>query len=480
MEALRAERPADALSPLASLLADYERFNDSRIGLVRARLRDGIQTGASSATLLSDAETLAPLTRINDLYNERFIERNPDLPARVRAFFPMFYELMDVSLYRPVTPVGTLLWDEHARAAERAWRHSATPGEALERGRRNVQRQLDLLHADTAHLPVRWSRVILLIATLCLVAVVALVYYSGPARLWKAWRAPENRAALFFASPSLIGFSLFTAGPVTASFSYSFCRYDALNPAQWAGLENYRDLLLHDPLFWKSLGNTAYMMIGIPLGMAAGLGIAMLLNTEVRGMKFYRTLFYLPAIVPMVASAILWIWVLNPSNGLINAFLRLFGMSNPPLWLQSPSWFLGSKAAIIVMSLCGAGGGMVIWPAGLKGIPPHLYEAAEIDGAGPIRKFFNITLPMLSPYIFFNLIMGVIGTMQIFTQAYIMTLGGPEDSTMFFAYYLFNNAFNYFKMGYASAMAWILLVIVCALTVFQLRMSRRWVYYGDE
>ena len=129
--------------------------------------------------------------------------------------------------------------------------------------------------------------------------------------------------------------------------------------------------------------------------MAAGLGIAMPLNTEVRGMKFYRTLFYLPAIVPIVASAILWIWVLNPSNGLINAFLRMFGMSNPPLWLQSPSWFLSSKATIIVMGLWGAGGGMVIWLAGLKGIPPHLYEAAEIDGAGPIRKFFNITLPML-------------------------------------------------------------------------------------
>ncbi len=267
---------------------------------------------------------------------------------------------------------------------------------------------------------------------------------------------------------------------MAASFIYSFCRYDVLNSAQWVGFENYRDLLVNDPLFWKSLGNTAYMIIGIPLGMAAGLGIAMLLNTETRGMKFYRTLFYLPAIVPMVASAILWIWVLNPSNGLINAFLRMFGVNNPPLWLQSPSWFLGSKAAIIVMGLWGAGGGMVIWLAGLKGIPPHLYEAAEIDGAGPVRKFFNITLPMLSPYIFFNLIMGVIGTMQIFTQAYIMTLGGPEDSTMFFAYYLFNNAFNYFKMGYASAMAWILLVIVCALTVFQLRMSRRWVYYGDE
>ena len=182
----------------------------------------------------------------------------------------------------------------------------------------------------------------------------------------------------------------------------------------------------------------------------------------------------------MVASSILWIWVLNPTSGLINSFLRMFGVSNPPLWLQSPSWLLGSKAAIILMGLWGAGAGMIIWLAGLKGIPDHLYEAAEIDGAGPLRRFFNITLPMLSPYIFFNLIMGVIGTMQIFTQAYVMTMGGPDDSTMFYAYYLFNNAFNYFNMGYASAMAWILLGIVCALTLLQLWLSRKWVYYGGE
>jgi multiple sugar transport system permease protein len=155
-------------------------------------------------------------------------------------------------------------------------------------------------------------------------------------------------------------------------------------------------------------------------------------------------------------------------------------VADPPLWLQSSSWLFGSKAAIILMGLWGAGSGMVVWLAGLKGIPAHLYEAAEIDGAGPIRRFFHVTLPMLSPYIFFNLVMGIIGTMQMFTQAYIMTLGGPDDSTMFYAYYLFNNAFNLFNMGYASAMAWILLVAVCGLTLFQLWLSKRWVYYGGE
>lgn len=423
---------------------------------------------------------MAPLHRINEIYNERYIVNNADLPLRVRKAFPLFYDIMNISLYRPVTPVGTLLWDEHARAAERAWRLSMTPGEALTTGQRNVQRQLDILYSGRAYHRVNWGLFLVVIALVLVLAVVGMFFFTGKRRLIKITREPEHRAALFFISPWLVGFCVFTAGPIIVSFVYSFCRYDVLNPALWVGLENYHQLLFEDPLFWKSLGNTAYMMLGVPLGMAAGLGIAMLLNTEVRGMKFYRTLFYLPAIVPLVASSILWIWVLNPSNGLVNSFLRMIGISNPPLWLQSSSWLLGSKAAIVLMGLWGAGAGMVIWLAGLKGIPVHLYEAAEIDGAGPIRKFFNITLPMLSPYIFFNLIMGIIGTMQIFTQAYIMTLGGPEDSTMYYAYYLFNNAFNYFKMGYASAMAWLLLGIVCLLTLVQLRLSKKWVYYGGE
>jgi len=218
-------------------------------------------------------------------------------------------------------------------------------------------------------------------------------------------------------------------------------------------------------------------VLGVPLGMAVSLGVAMLLNARVKGMAFYRTIYYLPAIVPAVASSILWIWVLNPQFGLVNVALqRLFGITGPQ-WLQSELW---SKPSILLMGLWGAGAGMIIWLAGLKGIPETLYEAAEIDGAGGWAAFRHVTIPMLSPYIFFNLIMGVIGTFQIFTQAYIMTGGGPVDSTLFYVYYLFNNAFRYFKMGYASALAWILFVIILALTLLQLRLGKRWVYYEGE
>ena len=173
----------------------------------------------------------------------------------------------------------------------------------------------------------------------------------------------------------------------------------------------------------------------------------------------------------------LWMWVLSPIDGLINSFLRLLGVHHPPLWLASPSWLLGSKAAIILMGLWGAGGGMIIWLAGLKGIPRHLYEAAEIDGAGVLRRFRHVTIPMLTPYIFFNLIMGTIGTMQIFTQAYIMTQGGPANSTYFFGYYLFVEAFKYFRMGYASALAWILLLMIAGLSALQFGLSKKWVVY---
>lgn len=423
---------------------------------------------------------MAPMPAINAWYNANIIANNPDLPQRVRQAYPLFAELMKVSHYRPVTPVGTLLWDEHVRAAEKAWRHTYTPKEALERGRREVQRQLDRLYSDTAYPRVPWEKLAVCIAALTLAAAAVLFRVPRYRAALRRLVAPEGRAALVFASPWLLGLCVFTGGPILASLLYSFCQYDVLNPALWVGFENYRQLLFEDPLFWRSLLNTAYMMLGIPIGMAVSLAIAMLLDTDVFGLKVYRTLFYLPAIVPVVAASVLWLWVLNPTSGLINTFLRMFGVSNPPLWLQSSSWLLGSKAAIIVMGLWGAGAGMIIWLAGLKGIPAHLHEAAEIDGAGPVRRFFSITLPMLSPYIFFNLIMGVIGTMQIFTQAYVMTKGGPDDSTLFYAYYLFNNAFNYFKMGYASAMAWLLLVIVVVLTLIQLRLSRRWVHYGGE
>jgi multiple sugar transport system permease protein len=208
--------------------------------------------------------------------------------------------------------------------------------------------------------------------------------------------------------------------------------------------------------------------------MATGLGIALLLNNNVRGMNFYRTVFYLPAITPAIAAAVLWFVLLNP-DGIINTSLeRWFGITGPA-WLADPNW---SKPGMVLMGLWGAGGGMILWLAGLQGIPPQLYEAASIDGAGPFQRFFAVTLPMLTPYIFFSLIVGIIGVFQIFAQALVLTQGGPADSTLFYVYYLFNNAFRYFKMGYASAQAWILFVLVLILTAIQWRLAKRWVHYG--
>jgi ABC-type sugar transport system permease subunit len=404
---------------------------------------------------------------------ERFMRDNPELPDRFKQNFVRFSELLADARFRPVTPAGQLLWDQHVRASERALGHRSTPDEALEVATANVQEQLDSLSAPRRGTPVNWWLVA------AIVAMLAVVAFAGARRFApKSTSRPRGESfwGFLFASPWLIGFAAFTLGPMIASVVYSLCRYDVIHDAEFVGAENYRRLA-GDPLFWKSLGNTAFMILGVPLGMAVGLAIAVLLNQNVRGMRGYRTVFYLPAIVPVVASSLLWIWVLNPEVGLLNSLLRMFGADNPPRWLASPSLLLGSKTAILLMGLWGAGASMIVWLAGLKGIPQHLYESAAIDGAGPWRRFWNITLPMLSPYIFFNLVTGVIATMQIFAQAYIMTQGGPDDSTMFYAYYLFNTAFRYFRMGYASAMAWILFFIVLALTLIQLGIGRKWVHY---
>lgn len=427
---------------------------------------------------------LAAQPAVNAWLAEELVANDPNLPPRVRAAFPVFSGLMQSARFRPVTPVGQLLWDEQVRAIDQATRGGVDPAVALTASGRRVQTKLDRLLNPPPARPVRaWqvAGIVLLGSVLAgLGAWLFSVRERRSGRVGKRHDAAETRAAWFFVSPWLVGFAVLTAGPVAASVLYSFCRYDVLHPAEWVGLENYRRLLFDDPLFWLSLANTGYMLLGVPLGMAVGLGIALLLNTEVRGMKVYRTVFYLPAIVPLVASSILWLWVLNPTNGLINAGLYALGVDHPPLWLASPSWGLGSKAAILLMGLWGAGGSMIIWLAGLKGISRSLYEAAQIDGAGPLRCFFAITLPMLTPYVFFNLVMGVIGTMQIFTQAFIMTSGGPADSTVFYAYHLFNAAFRYFEMGYASALAWVLMLMILALTGFQLWTSKRWVHYETE
>jgi multiple sugar transport system permease protein len=263
------------------------------------------------------------------------------------------------------------------------------------------------------------------------------------------------------------------------SLYYSFCDYDTLSSPHWVGGENYRLLFTQDPLFWRSLGNTFYMVLfGLPLSMAASLTLAFLLNQKLRGMAFYRTVFYLPSITPVVATSILWLWLLNPEIGLVNAGLARIGIRGPG-WLIDPEW---AKPALILMGLWGAGGGMLIYLAGLQDVPQSLYEAAALDGAGSWARLRHITLPFLSPILLFNLIMGLIGTFQYFTQVYVMTngTGGPQDATLFYALRLFQSGFIDFKMGYASAMAWGLfgITLACALLIF--RTSARWVYYAGE
>lgn len=287
----------------------------------------------------------------------------------------------------------------------------------------------------------------------------------------------ELAKGLAFASPWIIGFTVFTAYAIAASLYYSFCRYDILSPPQWIGLSNYSRLILDDEVFARSLWNTMYMVIfGLPLGLAGSLAISLLLNARVRGIAIYRTIFYVPSLVPAVALATLWLWLLNTDIGLVNVLLRKIGIAGPG-WLTDPAW---SKPALILMGLWGVGGSAIIYLAGLQGIPDHLYEAAELDGAGTLMKFRHVTLPMLSPVIFFNLVMGLIGSFQYFTQVYIMTGGGPQDSTLFYALYLFNRAFVDLKMGYASAMAWVLFAITLACTLIVFKSSARWVYYEGE
>ena len=278
----------------------------------------------------------------------------------------------------------------------------------------------------------------------------------------------------WFISPWLFGFVFLTALPFLASLYLSFCQYDVISPPRWIGLSNYENLFLHDPLFWKSIWNTfVYAVFALPLGTVAGIALALLLSLDLRGMSIYRTIFFLPSIVPLVATSLLWVWILNPQIGLINNLLEMVGISGPP-WLVSPVW---SKPALILMSIWGVGGSMIIYLAGIKDIPTFLHEAALVDGANTWQRTWHITLPMLTPVIFFNLVMGMIGAFQYFTQAFIMTSGGPQESTNFYCLYLFQRAFLYLNVGYSSAMAWILFVIVLVVTTALMKTHTKWVHY---
>lgn len=446
-------------------------------GITVAKLRQ--QAGARSIPYIPNLNARSDL--MMELLENSFYP-DPNVEQKFKDAMRVFVTILPQSRFRPVTPAGQLLWNEQVRAMEAGiYRRFDTQDVrrnaqlALDRSTAVVQAELDRTYKPQPRPVLHWTWILGGYVLLLAGGVAFIFMVFGQDMKATGYFRHEHYAGYLFVLPWFLGFLLFGGGPILFSLFMSFCDYDVLHPPKWVGLSNYTNMFTN-PLFYKSLYNTVFMALGIPFGMAVGLGIAMLLNYEIKGMAVYRTFFYLPAIMPAVAASILWIWIFNPQQGILNNLLAQVGIAGPA-WLQDEHW---SKPALIIMNLWGAGGSMIVWLAGLKGIPRHLYEAAEIDGAGRLRSFWSITLPMLSPYIFFNLIMGLIGTFQIFTQAYVMTQGGPIDSTLFFAFYLFNNAFRFFRMGYASALAWVLFAIVLALTLIQMRLAPRWVHYESD
>jgi len=277
--------------------------------------------------------------------------------------------------------------------------------------------------------------------------------------------------------PWFLGFLIFTAGPMLYSAWLTFNSWELITPPRWVGLANYR-FLLEDPLLKTALWNTfIYTVVSVPLQLLVALGVALLLNLNIRGTNLYRSLIFLPSQMPAVASAMLWFFIFSPTEGLANAGLGLFGIP-PQRWL----WDINLvKPALIAIAVWAFGGAMIIFLAGLQDIPPSLYEAADLDGATPWSKLLNITVPLLTPTIFFNLVIGLIGAFQVFTPVYLMTGGGPGTSSMMMSLYIYRHGFEEFNMGYASLLAWVLFLIVITLTIIQFTLARRWVYYeGDR
>lgn len=415
----------------------------------------------------------------------------PETPLEQR--YPANRIITDVAAREVVFPPTADYWSEISglvfAKTEPIYLGTSTAKEALSEGQAIADRRLaDILKEES--LPAFDWRIGGSIGLLLLFATVAWVY-------WPEFRQPksrsqkiENRTSLLFLSPWILGTLLFAVGPMIFSFLMSFTKWDIIQSADFRGFGNYQEALFQDPRFWTTVKVTGiYTIISVPLGMAFALALALLLNTKVRGMPIYRTFFYLPALASAVASALIWRKVFQPEGGLLNA--ALFGTDGKSDWFglarwlapggELPNWLGDERLALpslIIMSLWGVGGGMVILLAGLQGIPDSYYEAATLDGAGPWSKFKVVTLPLVSPSLFFTLITGVIGSLQVFTQAFVMTQGGPNDATRFYMLHLFDQSFGSLRMGYASALAWLLFAAVFFITRVQWRLNKLVYYEG--
>ena len=292
----------------------------------------------------------------------------------------------------------------------------------------------------------------------------------------------EHLEGYLFISPWILGMVLFALGPILASFGLAFTRWNLFTEPEYVGWANFQKLA-HDPLFYKSVFNTIYYTVfAVPLGLVLALGLAMLVNHRLRGINFFRTAFFLPNVVAGIAMLLLWKWLFDPNFGLINLFLDWTGLMAALEWigLGRPQWIssrTGAMPGLVFMSIWGLGGSMMIFLAGLQNIPRELIEAAELDGAGPWKRFRYVTLPLLTPTIFFLMMVGVIASLQVFNQAYVMTQGGPAHATLFYVLYLFQTAFERFQMGYACAMALVLFIITLIVSLIQLAMGKKWVHY---
>lgn len=289
----------------------------------------------------------------------------------------------------------------------------------------------------------------------------------------------EERAAYLFLSPWIFGVFIFLLGPILASVYLSLNDWSFVTAPKWVGLDNYRDMA-SDRDFLHSMSVTIrYLVLSVPVYLVAGFGLALLLNQKVRGMNTFRTALYLPSLLAGVAVAVLWSMILHPDLGILNQMLRGIGIADPPRWLSSPTWAI---PAVVLMGLWGIGGGAIIYLAGLQNIPPHLYEAAKIDGANGWSRFRHITLPMMTPTIFFVLITGLIGAFQVFDVAFILggSRGGRGNTLNFYLLNLYNEGFRNGRFGYASALAWVLVVLAAVVITITFRTSEKWVYYETD